>query len=512
MKNLNVSFAVTLALLLLLSCNEAKVPVVTTNAVTEISPETAVSGGVITDDGGGKILEKGLCWDTIARPQISSNTVTDSTETLSFSGLMTGLSPKRTYYVKAYATNIAGTGYGNMETFVTSGDNPVPVVLDATEIETHSAILNGTVNPGLLSTAVEFEYGISTSYGISIAASESPVSGSTDVNVSAAISGLSPGIVYHFRVKALNSLGTMYSGDRIFTTSGQVPAVEPSDITNLKINTVTLNGTVNPNYLSTTVVFEWGTSEAYGNTASVTGTLTGSDVSNVTANLGSLLPGTTYHYRIKATNELGTTYSSDQTFRTYVVADADNNYYYSVTIGTQTWLQENLKTTLYRDGTPISLVTDNTAWKNLSTPGYCWYNNEESGYKQLYGALYNWFAVSSAKLCPAGWHVPTNGEWITLINYLGGELAAGDKLKESGSIHWGDINSGTNITGFTALPGGIRNETGVFTGTGTSAFFWSSSSVLPSTSYSSVLYNNSTSLTRVSNPNVSGLSVRCLRD
>jgi len=194
------------------------------------------------------------------------------------------------------------------------------------------------------------------------------------------------------------------------------------------------------------------------------------------------------------------------------VADADNNYYYSVTIGTQTWMQENLKTTHFRDGSVISQVTGNTDWKNLTTSGYCWYSNEETRYKDLYGALYNWFAVSSGKLCPAGWHVPTNSEWITLTNYLGGEVAAGSKLKESGSTHWGDINTGTNETGFTALPGGSRGDDGAFTNSGVSGHFWSSSPVLPATSYSAVLYNNSTSLTRVSNPNVSGLSVRCVKD
>ncbi len=513
MKNPLLFSALTLSVYLFTACDEAKIPVVTTNTVTEISPVTAFSGGVITDDGGGKILEKGVCWDTIGRPKIGSSMTTDTTESLSFTSQMTGLSPKTKYYVKAYATGIAGTGYGNMETFTTTGEQPSIALPEAADILTSSATLTGTVNPNLLSTSVSFEYGTSTAYGSTITTSQSPVSGDSDTSISAELTGLNPGTTYHFRIKAENSLGAIYSSDVTFTTIGQVPSVENEDVTNLKISTVTLNGYVNPNHLSTTVYFEWGTSTAYGSsTVAAQGTLTGSSSVIVSADISGLTPGTIYHYRIKATNELGTTYSVDQTFKTYVVADADNNYYYSVTIGTQTWMQENLKTTHFRDGSVISQVTGNTDWKNLTTSGYCWYSNEETRYKDLYGALYNWFAVSSGKLCPAGWHVPTNSEWITLTNYLGGEVAAGSKLKESGSTHWGDINTGTNETGFTALPGGSRGDDGAFTNSGVSGHFWSSSPVLPATSYSAVLYNNSTSLTRVSNPNVSGLSVRCVKD
>jgi uncharacterized protein (TIGR02145 family) len=101
------------------------------------------------------------------------------------------------------------------------------------------------------------------------------------------------------------------------------------------------------------------------------------------------------------------------------ITDKDGNVYTSVTIGTQTWMVENLKTTKYNDGTAIPNVTDFSAWRNLITPAYSWPYNDASTYKAAYGGIYNWYAVNTGKLCPTGWHVPANNEWNTLQTYLG---------------------------------------------------------------------------------------------
>jgi uncharacterized protein (TIGR02145 family) len=143
----------------------------------------------------------------------------------------------------------------------------------------------------------------------------------------------------------------------------------------------------------------------------------------------------------------------------YTVSDADGNSYDVVKIGTQVWMTENLKTTKYNDSTSIPFVTGNDTWKVLTTPAYCWYNDNEATYKATYGALYNWHAVETGNLCPNGWHVPTNDEWTSLWTYLGGFSVAGGKLKEMGTTHWLTPNTGaTNETGFTALPGGERSS------------------------------------------------------
>jgi len=144
-----------------------------------------------------------------------------------------------------------------------------------------------------------------------------------------------------------------------------------------------------------------------------------------------------------------------------VVTDVDGNVYNTVTIGSQVWLAENLKTTKYNDGTPIPLVKDSIEWSNLSTPGYCWYSNDSVSYAQTYGAMYNWYTLETGNLCPTGWRIPSEEDWGKLIEYLGDK--AGGKLKETGTTHWKSPNTGaTNSSGFTALPGGVRRYDGIF--------------------------------------------------
>ena len=140
------------------------------------------------------------------------------------------------------------------------------------------------------------------------------------------------------------------------------------------------------------------------------------------------------------------------------IKDIDGNKYKTVTIGTQVWMAENLKTTKFNDGTPIPMVKENDAWANLTTPAFSWYNNDSIDNKRNYGALYNWYTVSTNKLCPVGWHVPTEAEWATITAYLGEVGLAGGKLKDAGTVHWRTPNTGaTNESGFTALPGGYRS-------------------------------------------------------
>jgi uncharacterized protein (TIGR02145 family) len=196
-----------------------------------------------------------------------------------------------------------------------------------------------------------------------------------------------------------------------------------------------------------------------------------------------------------------------------LLSDIDGNTYKTVTIGTQTWMAENLRVVRYKDGTAIPLVTDTIEWANLTTPGYCWYNNDEDNYKVAFGALYNWYAASAGNLCPEGWHVPTNDEWITLATFLGGTGNDGGKLKESGTAHWSSPNTGaTNETGFSALPAGFRYLNGVFDTFGQVGYWWSATEYNASWAYYCRLHHDNTSFGSPYYVKVDGFSVRCLKD
>lgn len=193
------------------------------------------------------------------------------------------------------------------------------------------------------------------------------------------------------------------------------------------------------------------------------------------------------------------------------VTDIDGNIYHTVKIGQQVWMVENLKTTKFNDGTPISLVIDNESWKMQKNPSYCWYRND-STYKNPYGALYNWHTVNKGNLAPEGWHVPSDEEWSTLIKYLGGLNNAGYKLKEVGIAHWKNPNAGvTNESGFTAVPGGSRStEIGNFDNDLNDFGYYWTTTKFNEYSYSyRIGYQNQ--IFRSLDKHAGGLSVRCIQ-
>jgi len=162
-----------------------------------------------------------------------------------------------------------------------------------------------------------------------------------------------------------------------------------------------------------------------------------------------------------------------------LVNDIDGNTYHIVTIETQDWMKENLKTKKYRNGDPIYNVYDSVDWNIVSSTvfgEYCSFENNPEN-EDIYGFLYNWYAVNDSRnIAPAGWHVATDEDWKTLVNYLGGDSISGGKLKETGTKHWYSPNTGsTNETGFTALPGGYIFSNGEFRDLRSYGSWWSSS-------------------------------------
>ncbi|HEY5140417.1 MAG TPA: fibrobacter succinogenes major paralogous domain-containing protein, partial [Methylococcales bacterium] len=235
---------------------------------------------------------------------------------------------------------------------------------------------------------------------------------------------------------------------------------------------------------------------------------------------------TAYTFSVTATNAIGTSVASsasNSVMPTAKITDIDGNVYNTVTIGTQTWMKENLKATKYNDGTAIPNITDNTAWAAATTGAYSDYGNTPAN-SAIYGRLYNWYVVDNnattkvasnggKNVCPTSWHVSTDAEWTTLITYLGGGTVAGGKLKETGTTHWITPNTGaTNESGFTGLAGGYHLGVGSSFFIGNYGFWWSS------TEYSSTnawVWGMSFDNISVIVDNIDkryGGSVRCVRD
>jgi len=200
------------------------------------------------------------------------------------------------------------------------------------------------------------------------------------------------------------------------------------------------------------------------------------------------------------------------------VIDVEGNAYEIVTIGTQVWMAENLRTSSYNDGTAIPLVTDATAWTNLDSPAYCWNNNDEINLGVTYGAFYNFYAVDNASnggknICPDGWHAATDAEWSTLVDYLGGNDLAGGKMKTTGTTYWNALNEGaTNSSGFSALPGGDRWIDGQFYNRGINAHFWTATAVNLTDAWYRGLVCDDKNTYRYQDPKTNGFSIRCIRD
>lgn len=197
------------------------------------------------------------------------------------------------------------------------------------------------------------------------------------------------------------------------------------------------------------------------------------------------------------------------------VKDADGNIYQTVVIGDHEWLAENLKTTKYSNGDPIGTTEPAT----LNTSGetmikYQWPVDGDENKVAVYGRLYTWYAVNDTRnICPQGWHVATDAEWTAMINFLGGDAEAGNKLKESGTSSWEAPNDGaTNISGFTARPGGVRNGNGTFVNVRSTGYWWTSTEVRADYGWSRVMAYSNGSANRYENNADLGFSVRCVRD
>ncbi len=494
----------------------------TTTAATALTQTSASSGGNITDNGGGNVTARGVCYSTTTGPTIAGSHTTNGTGSGVFTSAITGLTPGTTYYVKAYATNSAGTAYGNEISFDTD-----PVVAPTVTTATATAITQTSATSGGNVTA---DGGATvTARGICFATTANPTLSNSVVTSGAGtgaftsdLTGLTPGTLYHVRAYATNSAGTGFGSDITFTSGAiSMATVTTTAISAIALSTANSGGDVTADGGGTVSARGICLATTPNPTTANTVVTTGAGLGTFTSSMTGLAQGTQYFVRAFATNETGTAYGNQVSFNTNL-ADIDGNSYKTVTIGTQVWMAENLKTTKFSDNTDVPLVTDNTAWVAATTPAYSWYNNDEGTYKPLYGALYNWYAAHSELLCPTGWHTPAESEFSTLELYLGMDPGVipnwgprgtdqGSQLKNT--TGWATGENGTNTSGFSALPGGYRyNIDGTFNNAGVLTYFWGSDELDATRGWYRRLDGSLTTVDKGATEKPAGKYIRCVKD
>lgn len=243
----------------------------------------------------------------------------------------------------------------------------------------------------------------------------------------------------------------------------------------------------------------------------------GNDTGIFVGEITGLLPSVQYYIKAFAKNEKGESLGSEVNFLTpATVKDFDNNVYETVQIGSQLWMAKNLKATSYRNGDPIGTTTPATAdISGENTPKYQWPYDGEEGNTEIYGRLYTSYAVTDTRgVCPTGWHLPSDPEWTSLTDFLGGGDFVGGYLKERGTTHWDSPNTdATNATLFSALPSGVRDDaSGSFTDMGSACYFWSSTEFNATNAWYRLLSSSTIVVSRIITSKAAGLSVRCVKD
>lgn len=471
------------------------------------------SGGTIKSTGGSRITASGICWSTQELPTILDSKYFTGTPTGyennppvfrsvgTYTCPLLGLKRLTTYYVRAFATNSIGTAYGNQVSFTTPDISWMQLFSIILPYPTDKSFAVST-NPEL--TWHHRQPGFSTitrlNYDVYLDTDPNPTTKiATNLTTeSLQLTGLIPGTKYYWKIFGWdvsypenNATSSIYS----FTTAPAlvIPSVSTAPVTIYSSTSATVGGNVTSDRgaMVTERGVYWSTSQK----PEMTGTKLpiGSGSGSFSIDLSGLNLGTTYFMRAYATNSAGTALGAQISFNlnsgSSKVTDIDGNNYNIVTIDSQVWMAENLKTTRYADGATIPLVSTTDSWIVLTntSKAYCWYDDNITN-KDTYGALYTWAAAMNGAsssnsnpsgvqgACPTGWHVPSDEEWITLTTYLGGESVAGGKMKEVGNSNWIYPNTGaTNESGFSGRGGGYRIPSGIFRDLGVKSFFWSSS-------------------------------------
>ncbi len=518
-------------------------PTVTTAAATDIAETSATVGGNVTADGGATVTERGVYYSTSASPETTGTKLQIGSGTGTFSTSLTGLSAGTTYYIKAYATNSVGTAYGNEESFSTSQTivSPNVTTSSATDIAETSATVGGNVTDDGGATVTERGVYYSTSASPETTGTKLQI-GSGTGTFSTSLTGLSASTTYYIKAYATNSAGTAYGDEVNFTTEQTIvsPTVTTSSASDITETSATVGGNVTDDGGAT--VTERGVYYSTSASPETTGTKLqiGSGTGIFSTSLTGLSAGTTYYIKAYATNSIGTSYGSEKIFITLGTGNftdtRDSHEYQWITIGAQVWMAENLA--YLPSVSPVSSGSE-------TEPYYYVYDYQGSSVSEAkatsnyttYGVLYNVPATmagassSSANpsgvqgVCPDSWHLPSDAEWKQLEMFLGMSQSEADasgyrgtdegsQLAGNASL-WTDGNLKSDpafgLSGFTALPGGLRFGDGRFSSIGGYGYWWSSTEISPYFRGRGLIYYRSTVFRNVE-PKEYGRSVRCVRD
>ncbi|MBE0661952.1 MAG: fibrobacter succinogenes major paralogous domain-containing protein [Bacteroidales bacterium] len=511
---------------------DSSVPEISTLTVQNLSYYSANCGGMVTNDGGSEVTLRGVCWSTQPSPTINDDTTVNTGDQHHFISELPGLTPSTTYFVRAYAINSIGTGYGKVVEFSTlKGTVPELLTHQVSQVYSMQADVEGEViSDGDLAIT---ERGICWGTGPfpSINSDKIAAPGSS-TRFTATIKGLLPTTTYYARTYAINQAGVGYGEPLEFTTPETEPLPEVLTKPAQKItqwSAVGVGEIINEGSLP---ISErgvcWGTSPNPERTINFKVDLTGSDLFSV--KIDYLKPVATYYIRAYVISITGIIYGNQQIFSTIAigaacpespaVSDIDGNVYQTVQVGDICIFKENLKTTKFSNG---DLITYSDAF--INQPSYTWYaKNLENKHK--YGGLYNWYAVSSENgLCPEGWHITDNHEWNSIAAFAG-FVAIQMNVPDGTSVlkstltepdphpRWNAGGVPTNdLLGFSALPGGARfSASWSYNWLGSSAYFWLSDDVNENSALARNISNYWIQIFSTGGYKTYFMSVRCVKD
>lgn len=544
---------------------EPKEVIVVTMGVDNVGDHSAKAHATLYTEDPSYVLHRGVCWDIQDNPTVlhSKLDYTTACQQCVYDYNITGLSSNTTYFVRAYAITPNDTIYGNSTHFLTTAPYMPNVTSNVSNISYTSARASGEVLSDGGSPV--------TARGICWGTTLNPSSGSVHTvncgsglgEFSCTLTNLAPGTCYYVRTFATNSSGTAYSDSiSFFTLSPAAPEVETDSVYNVTASSATASGRV-IDFNSDSLIsrgFCW--SLEYGPTVRDNVLVCGSDTGHFVGTITELLPDTFYFLSAFAINDVDTGYGAMKIFRTDTLApdtltppdttvtygqpcdpptltDYDGNVYHAVQIGSQCWMQENLRTTSYANGNPIAMGHTGSS----TNDAYRYAPENDMSKVPLYGYLYNWPALVNGSsgsssnpsglqgVCPNGWHVPSNAEWNDLATCLGSNYPCGGdgqniaKALASTTNDWYTDNSNAcavgnntalnNASGFTAMPAGFFTGGSMPSDIGPNAYFATSTAGSSFLSYFvTVRYISYSQSTLQSNQELksSAFSVRCVRN